>query len=75
MRPSFLSHALNGLTLFLAVILFAMNYNQFNTETMIKMLLFISIAIGIHGLLHHKEEIYYGWNPLAGKWKISDDKI
>lgn len=75
MRPSFLAHALNGLTLFAALILFAMNYKQLTTESLIKILLFVSIAVGIHGLLHHNEEIYYGFNPLVGQWKIRDDRL
>lgn len=75
MRPSFLAHVLNGITLFVALILFGMNYNQFDTHAIIKILLLMSIAIGIHGILHHCEEIYYGFNPLIGKWTIRDTKI
>ena len=75
MRPSFLSQIMNGLMLTIALVLFLVNYKQFTTEVIIKILLLMSIASGVHGLLHHQEEIYYGYNPLAGKWKIRDDKI
>jgi len=36
-------------------------------------ILLISIAFGIHALLHHYEEIYYNFNPLNGKWHIYDE--
>ena len=75
MRPSFLAHAFNGLTLFIALILFGINYKQFDIQSLIKILLLISIATGIHGLTHHYEEIYYDFNPLVGKWNIRDNKL
>ena len=75
MRPSFIMQILNGLTTVIATVLFVMNYKEMDTETIIKMLFLMSIAFGIHALLHHYEEIYYGYNPLTGKLNIRDTKI
>ena len=37
------------------------------------LLLSFSIALGIHGIQHSIEEIYYDFNPLVNKWKVRDD--
>lgn len=75
MRPSFIGSVINGLVATIATILFLMHYKTMSNESIIQILFLMSIAIGIHSLLHHYEEIYYGYNPLIGKWKILDNKI
>jgi hypothetical protein len=79
MRPSFLSHIANGLLLLVAFIILCIKHQQIQNETSITnivgILLLLSIAVGVHGIMHHYEEIYYGFNPLVGKWKMRDDMI
>lgn len=73
MRPSFFAQIINGIFCFVAIVLFFMYYNELSKASIIKILLLISIAFGIHGILHHYEEIYYGFNPLVGHWKVYDE--
>ena len=48
------------------------NYREFTPKNTMFMAIFMSIAIGVHGILHHYEEIYYGYNPLVGAWRVPD---
>lgn len=77
MRPSIIAQGFSGIIICLALIyfLYKLNYNkhEFNIPSIITILLLFSIALGIHGLLHINQEIYYDFNPLAGKWKINDN--
>jgi len=65
--PSFYSHMLNGLLIFLAVILVIMNYSRIknlNFAKIITLLLLFSMSIGIHGLSHLGLEKLYDYDPL-----------
>lgn len=68
MRPSFLAHIANGFLIFISVILYLSNSAKINIENTLVILLLLSITFGIHGILHHYEEIYYNFNPLENKW-------
>jgi hypothetical protein len=70
MRPSFLGHVLNGITLFIAIIYFYIQRDKLSTENIIIIITLLSIAIGIHSMLHHVEEIVYGFNPLEGQYNF-----
>lgn len=63
-RPSFLAFMLNGLLLGLSVVMFALNYKTIDTNSSIMIILVMSIAIGVHSMLHYREEKDYGFNPL-----------
>ena len=73
MRPSFLGAGLSTIIATIATILFLMNYKTMSNKNIIKILLLISIAFGIHAQSHYYEEIYYDYNPLVGKWKVYDE--
>ena len=75
MRPSIFGHMFNGFLLLIAMILFLQNYKKLSQESLIEFALLFSIAFGVHAILHHYEEIYYDFNPLANKWKIKDNAI
>ncbi len=64
-KPSFFALVFSGLSIGIALILFAMNYEKINPQTIIRIILLFSIAIGIHGLLHFVYELHYGFNPLT----------
>lgn len=64
-KPSFFALVFSGLSIGIALILFAMNYEKITPETIIRIVLLFSIAIGIHGLLHFVYELHYGFNPLT----------
>jgi hypothetical protein len=68
MRPSFIGHIMNGLLLFFALWMFYNNWNTIDKTNIIIIIILLSIAIGIHSILHHCEEIYYDFNPLENKW-------
>ena len=66
MRPSFLAHVTNGITLTVAILMLISYLLYKNVDLqLLSVVLLLSIAIGIHGISHVYEEIYYGWNPLA----------
>lgn len=65
--PSFYAHILNGILLFIAVIVLFKNYSKINkidTYKIIILLLLFSIGIGIHGISHQGLEKNYNFNPL-----------
>lgn len=66
MRPSFLAHIINGVLAFIASILFITNYKTLDMKDNIIIILLLSCSWGLHSILHHYEERYYGFNPL--KW-------
>uniref|UniRef100_A0A6C0DTN0 DUF2231 domain-containing protein n=1 Tax=viral metagenome TaxID=1070528 RepID=A0A6C0DTN0_9ZZZZ len=67
--PSFYAHILNGILLFIALIVIALNYSKLNKyehypgSTAILILL-LSIAVGVHGISHLGLERVYGYNPI-----------
>jgi hypothetical protein len=63
-RPSFLGFILNGLLLGIAFIIFILNYKNIGIENMIIILLVMSTAVGMHSILHYREEKDYGFNPI-----------
>jgi len=52
-----------------------MNWNEFKIDEKLLFLMIISISIGIHGIMHYMDEIYFDFNPLAGKWTVYDKPI
>jgi hypothetical protein len=69
MAPSMNGLILTGFLLLIIVIIFAKNYNQFlklNYYQQIALLSLLSLAIGIHSMLHLGAEVFYGFNPY--KW-------
>ena len=68
MYPSFYAHVLNGILLFIAMILLYTNYSkiiQLEPYKLICLTLLLSLGVGIHGLSHQGLEKEYGYNPLA----------
>jgi ABC-type Mn2+/Zn2+ transport system permease subunit len=63
-RPSFLGFILQGILLAIFFIYFINNYKSLNNKEIIYILLLSSIAIGVHSILHDREERYYGYNPI-----------
>jgi hypothetical protein len=63
-RPSFLGFFLNGILLAIFFIYFINNYKSLSSKDMIHLSLVASIAIGVHSMLHDREERLYGYNPL-----------
>jgi hypothetical protein len=67
--PSFYAHIINGVLLFIALIVIFANYSKIKRyegypgSTSILILL-LSIAFGIHGISHLGLESVYGYNPL-----------
>lgn len=70
MRPSFVGHVINGILAFIGTILFLKYYETFTSEQLVSLVLLLSIAYGVHAILHHYEEIYYDFNPYNNKWTI-----
>ena len=67
--PSLNSLFFTGIILLIIFIIFVRNYSQFtklNYYQQIALLSLITLAIGIHGLIHLGTEAVYGFNPY--KW-------
>ena len=75
MRPSFLAHVSNGILILIAFILLYLHYQELTSEGLIGIVFLAAIAIGVHGISHHYEEIYYGFNPLKGDWILKDKPV
>lgn len=71
MKPSFILSAVNGVVMFVGVVLVAHyifnNYQGMSTLELGKIVLLASVAVGIHGLMHFWAEVYYGFNPLESQ--------
>ena len=66
--PSFYAHIVNGVLLLAAIIVFIKNYKKLvslESYKFIKLVLFLSIAAGVHGLSHLGLESVYNYNPLT----------
>jgi predicted membrane channel-forming protein YqfA (hemolysin III family) len=66
--PSFIAMGISGILIFLTVIKY-MNYSgKIEGMQEINLLLFFASSIAFHGLLHMGAEVFYGFNPLEGKF-------
>jgi uncharacterized membrane protein len=66
---SFYAHGMNGLLLFIALIIIVLNYSKFTRleaypGRTLYLILLLSIAVGIHGISHLGLERIYGYNPI-----------
>ena len=64
--PSFNSLFLTGILILSIFIIFVINFNKIMTLGFYKkltLLSIITIAIGVHGLIHLGLEVNYGFNP------------
>ena len=67
LAPSFYVHIINGILLFIGLILLFKNYSniiKLEPYKIFCLVLLLSIAVGIHGLLHLGLEKNYNFNPL-----------
>jgi hypothetical protein len=64
LRPSFFGFITQGLLIGIFLILFIKNYNSLTSKEIMNLTLFSSIAIGVHSMIHYKEEQDYGFNPI-----------
>lgn len=74
-RPSIIASSFSGLLILIAILFSIQKRNEILQDSYksIIILLLIAIGLGIHGLSHYYEEIYFDFNPLVGKWKINDE--
>lgn len=66
--PSFYAHIINGVLIFIAIIILYKNYSliiKTKPYNMIMLVLLFSMSIGIHGLSHMGLEQFYNYNPLT----------
>ncbi len=64
-RPSFFGFVLQGLLIGIFIILFIKNYQYLNSKEIMGLTLLASIAIGIHSIIHYREEIDNNLNPIC----------
>lgn len=65
--PSFYAHVINGILIFIAIIVLYKNYSKISRLEPYKLIILIlifSIGIGLHGLSHQGLEKNYNFNPL-----------
>lgn len=65
--PSFFALVITGLLLLTILIIFIQNINTIKQEKpsfMVVLISLITIAIGVHGLLHLGVEYVYNYNPI-----------
>ncbi len=67
LAPSFYGHIINGILLLIGLILLCKNYSniiKLEPYKILCLVLLLSIAFGIHGILHLGLEKNYNFNPL-----------
>jgi hypothetical protein len=67
MYPSFMSHIMSGILLFVSVAIFFLYYSQIKSKgvySLLIILLLLSIASAVHGISHLGMEVVYNYNPL-----------
>lgn len=65
--PSYFAQVLNGLLILLFLYIIFVNYGAItktNYITKLQIIGLLTIAVGVHGLLHLGLEQFYGYNPL-----------
>jgi hypothetical protein len=67
--PSFYAHVVNGILLFIALIIMVLNYSRLTRLEAYPgrtayLILLLSIAVGVHGISHLGLEYVYGFNPM-----------
>jgi len=67
MHPSFASLAITGILIFVAIVMTIMNFNALKIYETIMILFLMAISIGIHGIQHFNEDLFYDYNPLHGQ--------
>lgn len=72
MRPSFFGHCITGILLIVTLVIYIINYKSLTVKEHLQFWLLWGILMGVHAILHHFEEVFHGWNPLAGRWLSYD---
>ena len=67
-RPSFFGFILQGFLLAIFFIYFINSYKTLSNKDIMHVSLLASVAIGVHSMLHDREERYYGFNPLTSMY-------
>ncbi len=63
-KPSYITHILSGLLIFYAIVVIIQNKNSDELKGIkfANLLLFLSTAIALHGMMHLWAEKFYGFN-------------
>jgi hypothetical protein len=73
MKPSYFALVVSGILIAIASVMLIneifINKSELDNMRIINLVLFLSSAISLHGLLHMGAEIHFGYNPLeTGKF-------
>jgi hypothetical protein len=66
-KPSYLAGGLNGLLILFLIVLIVKKWDEIkalDSYRMIMLITVLSIALGIHSIVHSNLEAAYKWNPL-----------
>ena len=66
--PSFYAHVSNGILLLLAIGIILLHYKKFaslESYKLVKLILLISLVMGVHSLSHLGLEYLHNYNPLS----------
>jgi hypothetical protein len=66
--PSFLGLATTGILILLSIVLMIKDRKRIQEKEWISIILLLTIAVGIHSILHAYAEERLDWNPMEGKW-------
>jgi hypothetical protein len=68
-KPSYFALAISGILIAFAIVVLIRNRKSEELQgiKLVNLLLFLSTAVALHGMLHMWAEIYYNYNPLEGK--------
>jgi predicted membrane channel-forming protein YqfA (hemolysin III family) len=66
--PSFIAIGISGILILLAIIKYINYPRKIEGTQELNLLLFFSSSIAFQGLLYMGAEVFYGFNPLEGKF-------
>lgn len=72
--PSIIALVISGVLIFIATIKYLNYTGKIEGTQQMNLLLFFASSIAFHGLLHLGTEVFYGFNPLAGKFTVRNLK-
>ena len=70
--PSIIALAISGVLILIAAIKYFNYPGKIEGPQQMNLLLFFASSIAFHGLLHLGAEVFYDFNPLAGKFTIKN---
>jgi len=75
MRPSFILGLTTGIISLVVIIMLLSTWSDFSNFERLACLIALGNLLGIYGMFHHYQEMYYDFNPINNKSKILNEPV